>query len=369
MEDLSLEKMPLSDSRPTSWLLSTSKAILKGTVELARPAILTRSTRTQKLRRTSYLDGLKGFAAFLVYWMHNTFHTHSLAIRVFESGWGWDGRFHFVTFPFIRTFFVGGHLSVATFYVISGYVLTTKPMTLLQAGKFTELGDNLASALFRRWARLYIPVALTTLIYITIWHAFDVPTTYPPHKATYAEELWGWYKNFKSYSFIFKNEPVPWMDYNQHTWSIPTEFLGSIVVFTACLTFSRCTNNMRLLLEIGLFLYFYIIVNGWYASAFMSGMILGDLDLLAMKDELPFKSTFAALRRHKTAIAYLGFMVALWLGGCPSHDENIEHFRESPGWHLFAPFEQLLHARLPASTLQPPRLLVRPRTQNDPQPR
>jgi hypothetical protein len=39
-------------------------------IDIIRPAILTRGPRKQS-RRTAYLDGLRGFAAFLVYWQHH----------------------------------------------------------------------------------------------------------------------------------------------------------------------------------------------------------------------------------------------------------------------------------------------------------
>ena len=39
-------------------------------IEILRPAIFTRGPRKQS-RRTAYLDGLRGFAAFLVYWQHH----------------------------------------------------------------------------------------------------------------------------------------------------------------------------------------------------------------------------------------------------------------------------------------------------------
>jgi hypothetical protein len=42
----------------------------KWSIETLRPAIFTKGSRKQS-RRTAYLDGLRGFAAFLVYWQHH----------------------------------------------------------------------------------------------------------------------------------------------------------------------------------------------------------------------------------------------------------------------------------------------------------
>ena len=114
----------------------------------------------RELKRTAYLDGIRGFAAFLVYWQHHVAWAHDgFAGKAFERSFGTDGNFYFCSLPFVRLAFTGGHLAVSTFFVISGYVLTAKPLALIQAGDHARLSENLASALFRRWLRLFIPAA------------------------------------------------------------------------------------------------------------------------------------------------------------------------------------------------------------------
>jgi hypothetical protein len=62
--------------------------------DLLRPAILTRGRGgKQQSRRTAYLDGLRGFAAFLVYWHHHQLWPRQNylimgADYVFENSWG-----------------------------------------------------------------------------------------------------------------------------------------------------------------------------------------------------------------------------------------------------------------------------------------
>jgi peptidoglycan/LPS O-acetylase OafA/YrhL len=303
-------------------------------LDVTRPMIKFGGPRKQ-LRRTAYLDGLRGFAAMLVYWHHHQLWAHATAITddVLENTWGYKGKYHFATFHGIRTFFTGGHFAVTVFFVISGYVLSTKPLSLLQAGEYVKLGDNLGSALFRRWLRLYIPVICTTFLYMTSWHAFGIWTS-SEHQSNYRDELWNWYAEFKNFSFIFNVGGEPWFTYNFHVWSIPVEFKGSIVIYTSLLAFSRCTRNARLLCQLGLIWYFMYITDAWYCALFMSGMLLCDLDLLAANNDLP--DFFSKLQPYKELIFYSLFVISIYLGGVPSMNANIEVLRESPGWYYLS---------------------------------
>ncbi|CAD0105783.1 unnamed protein product [Aureobasidium uvarum] len=290
-----------------------------------------------ELHRTAYLDGLRGFAALLVFSLHHQVWGHSGTGGEFvlENAFGWNGIYQLVCFPGLRILFSGGHLAVAVFFVISGYVLSVKPLTLLQAGDMAKMSENLASALFRRWLRLYIPVAGTTFAWLTCWHMFDIRSSNPISQLpepTYLGEVWKWYCDFKNYSFVFQGEA--WNAYNDHTWSIPMEFRGSIVVYTALLAMSGCRRNSRLLCELALLYYFLYIVDGWYCALFVAGMILCDLDLLASRGQLPRR--IYALKKHKTEIAYLALLIGLYLGGVPSISNNIQHLRNSPGWYLLS---------------------------------
>ncbi|GLA02147.1 hypothetical protein AnigIFM60653_001546 [Aspergillus niger] len=288
-----------------------------------------------KARRTAYLDGLRGFAAFLVYWGHHELWAHDGmgAERIFENAYGYEKQHFLVAFPGIRTFFSGGHFAVSVFFVLSGYVLSAKPLALIQAGEYLQLGDNLSSALFRRWLRLHLPVIATTFIYLTFLHLFHIRAT-PELKGTYGEEVWNWYIEFKNFSFIFRGGGEPWFTYNFHSWSIPVEFRGSIIVYTALLAFSRLRRNMRLAGEAGLIFYFLYIADGWFGALFISGMLLCDLDLLAARDNLP--DIFLMLGPFQEGIIYFLFVVSIYLGGVPSRTWDLQALRDSPGWYYLS---------------------------------
>ncbi|PYH42919.1 acyltransferase family protein [Aspergillus saccharolyticus JOP 1030-1] len=283
-------------------------------------------------RRTAYLDGLRGFAALLVYWGHHELWAHDGigAERIFENAYGFDNQRYLVAFPGIRTFFSGGHFAVSVFFVLSGYVLSAKPLALISAGERLALSDNLASALFRRWLRLFLPVIATTFLYMTFLHLFHVQTV-PELQGSYGAELWNWYAEFKNFSFIFRGGGEPWFTYNFHAWSIPVEFRGSIIVYTALLAFSRCRRSMRLAGEAGLVFYFLYIADGWFGALFVSGMLLCDLDQLAARDQLP--DFFLLLEPYREVIFPVLLGISLYLGGVPSRTWELQILRESPGWY------------------------------------
>lgn len=47
---------------------------------------------------------------------------------------------------------------VAIFFILSGYVLSYKPLQLAREGDTRALYDNLSSAAFRRTPRLFLPI-------------------------------------------------------------------------------------------------------------------------------------------------------------------------------------------------------------------
>jgi hypothetical protein len=111
------------------------------------------------------------------------------------------------------------------------------------------------------------------------------------------------------------------------------EFKGSIIIYTAISALSRCTRNARLWSEVTLILYFLYVVDGWYGALFMGGMLLSDLDLLAVDDDEP--RFLAKLEGFKELIFFHLFLVAMYLGGvpsCESPDGNRQLLASSPGW-------------------------------------
>jgi peptidoglycan/LPS O-acetylase OafA/YrhL len=290
----------------------------------------------EKLRPTAYLDGLRGFAAFLVYWHHHQLwaHGNTFLNHAFENAYGYEDMHFMASLPIVRTFFTGGHFAVATFFVTSGYVLSLKPLMLIQAGDLNALLPNLSSALFRRWIRLFLPIIIVITVYQTSWYVFGCIVRGIEQQENWLKQLWEGYLEFKHFSFIFREGGKPWLSFHFHLWSIPVEFKGSIVIYTALTAFACCVKNVRLLGSLGLVFYFMYIVDGWYGAMFMAGLLICDLDLLAQKDELP--RWMKKLEPFKLIIFYHLFLFSLILGGVPAETQDIANLAKQPGWYYLS---------------------------------
>ncbi|KIL96002.1 hypothetical protein FAVG1_00741 [Fusarium avenaceum] len=321
------------------WKPAAAGGKVKNIVNTIKAGIRARTRPVENLRPTAYLDGLRGFAALLVYCHHHQLWAHGIVEQdhVFENSFGYQGKYHFATFPFVRHFFSGGHYAVSTFFILSGYVLSLKPLTLIQAGEHNQLGDVLASSLFRRWIRLYLPLIFAMVFYITFLHIFGLWTRIMTKQGSWYDEMWTFYYEFKNFSFVYKVGGEPWLSYNRHLWSIPVEFRGSIVVFTAQMAFSRCSKNARLWCETGLIFYFMYIADGSFYAMFVAGMLLCDLDLLASKGDLP--RFLARLEPAKEFIFYHLLVFSLFLGGVPSENDKVEQLAKNRGFYYLSWFK------------------------------
>jgi peptidoglycan/LPS O-acetylase OafA/YrhL len=289
----------------------------------------------KRLKRTAYLDGLRGVAALLVYLLHNQIWGHPAFQGgfVMENAFGWIGHYYFAALPGIRILFSGGHFAVAVFFLISGYVLALTPLKLIYSGEFARLAEHISSALFRRWPRLFLPILVTTFIWMTSWHVFGIKSNNSITDAkepTYARELQKFYNDFTSFSNPLSD--LTFYTYNDHMWSIKLEFRGSLAIWTTLLATARATSNMRLCIMGGLICYLTYVIDGWYCACFIIGMFLCDFDLLAERNQLP--AILSRLQSAPSWIYYLLMFVGLYLAGEPSIKGDFDEIRlASPGWY------------------------------------
>ena len=74
------------------------------------------------------------------------------------------------------------------------------------------------------------------------------------------------------------------------------------------------------------------VVDGWYAAAFMAGMLLCDIDLLVQNNEALLPRLFTWLSSFKELIFFHLFVLGLYLGGAPAFDDDRDAIYKSPGW-------------------------------------
>jgi peptidoglycan/LPS O-acetylase OafA/YrhL len=303
--------------------------------------------KPKKLHDIAALDGLRGWACLLVFNFHffftYTWHTH--------IGWGFNKEyFGWHQLPIIHMIF-SGHIMVAIFFVISGYVLSYRPLKTIRSGSFDQTFSVLSSATFRRGLRLYIPsivglfcvfIAIRLGLYNYSRWVVDkgriVTGTNEQHpiilRSTYIQ-LWDWYytlcrlMNFWDWGLFYNN-------YNPHLWTIPVEFRSSIVLFLVIIGISRFTTKIRLGLEFAT-IWFCMRWGRWDVVLFLSGLVLAEIDLIngiwntdtnaskpASTSALDLEKSAGATpiqhfvrRRHREI--WIGvFMLGLYIGSSPN---------------------------------------------------
>jgi peptidoglycan/LPS O-acetylase OafA/YrhL len=331
---------PTSTILPQFWRVKPSRDFYRDLfppVSFALPRLYRRRERT--LHSTAYLDGLRGFAALLVYLHHHELWVHDYhgleQNKIFENAFGYDGEYSFAAFPGVRTFFSGGHYAVAVFFVLSGYVLSIKPLRLIEGENLPELTIHLSSAFFRRWFRLFLPLAIVLFVHAMSSHVFGVWIPGGEMQSTLLNEIWNFYAEFKNFSFIYNCGGKPWMSYNVHVWSIPVEMKGSMVIFATAIALARCPRPTRLACLAALVVYFLYIADGWYCAMFVAGMLLCNLDLLLQStDSLP--RWIERLEPYKTFICYHLLVVSVYLGGVPGQNADVAQLSKNRGWYYLA---------------------------------
>ena len=335
-----------------------------------KPSFLQRSTMRAKIQQaklypTAFLDGMRGLAALCVVISHWTgwIYSHRL-------GWGANGGNHdFMRLPFICSFYHGS-VQVAIFYVISGYVVSYRPIQYMRSGKITELHRVLSSLMLRRWARLFLPTAISTLIIVFLLQTGVYELTRDFHEdkkymtfrierhvtplPTFGEELCNWVQQQRlvAEEYIWdtsknrglrklihlKQLTLPAIltdetkDYDSHLWTIPVEFRCSLYVFLTILG----TSSLQVVFRFALI--FVIMAHAWYGSRsevvlFLSGMIIAESDVMrraahAPSSLVPAMEVLASRQARRWSIFWaIMSIAALFLLSQPEVD-----CKSTPGW-------------------------------------
>jgi len=132
---------------------------------------------TWKLHPTSYLDGLRGIASVLVFFCHYTENNFGELTRTY--GINENIPSGLIQLPYFRVLFSGRPM-VHIFFVISGFVLSYKPIKSIHARDMDKCFSTLSSSTFRRAFRLFGPCVVSTFIIMCLakmgWHKVKYPT-------------------------------------------------------------------------------------------------------------------------------------------------------------------------------------------------
>lgn len=264
-----------ADADPEHTELEIEKPVQPATSNLRRAwikAVLPRFMRSKGLRyhpdrihSTAYLDALRGYAACAVV----MFHMYGYP----ENG--------IMSQPILRLYSAGPAM-VNLFFVISGYVLSLRMLKLMRAQQSAQLLDCLASSMFRRYLRLYIPTALATFFTMIMIHlgwckeALLMPT--------WGQQFWDWLIDVGYSSNPFE-AVTGWYTlegfrtkFLDQMWTIPVEFRGSIILFAFCTATCKLTTRARVWISSAVIIlsYYWEVI---YVAAFIAGMLIADVSL------------------------------------------------------------------------------------------
>lgn len=235
---------------------------------------------------------------------------------------------------------------VHVFFVISGFVLSRKPLRLARAHNHDDLHKTLLSSIFRRGIRLYLPAVFSTFFVLLLIRAGWARQ--PVHGGCLAQvEDW-------TSSVFDMTKPWQWdvmqnLRYDMHTWTLPVEMSMSMLLFVTITGLSRCKVPVRLGMMIMIMLYCFR-SGRWAAVEFIGGAFIAEVDLIQDERATPAgniqsispeehfhddqlnvagsSSTSPAERPNPvswTGLAWtlfwcLQLVMALWICGWPNHD-------------------------------------------------
>ncbi|CAN8106419.1 unnamed protein product [Discula destructiva] len=281
-----------------------------------RPA---RSSAKPKMSPTAWLDGLRGMAALNVYWFH---WITTWFPDMSTDAYGSPGSANIVIqLPLVRTLYAG-QAAVAIFFMISGYVITIKTLSLIYKAKpqSTEPDRILATlcgAVFRRPLRLFLPAIISTFFLAV---ANQKTGMFLPHIRRLPDmnsQLRDWL--YETWLMLnISNTPTGrWMPpylphYNIHLWTIPLELKNSILVFLLILAFAKVRRWIHMVGVIGVAWTLMVTRADTHAFLFCAGMILAEMTLIFPPAPAAQRLT-SHLENHGTALnAKLPPHVAYW---------------------------------------------------------
>ncbi|RDW59014.1 hypothetical protein BP5796_11938 [Coleophoma crateriformis] len=270
--------------------------ILRSSHHYIAPSFLQpRNNPPKRVHATSFLDGMRGVAACIVLLSHYLVDVYP------KITFGWDTILGpheypkirqgygnpppqptdiFLQLPVIRVL-ISGNAMVQLFFVISGFSVSYRMVSLLRSGQQQRLMETVSSACFRRGFRLYLPVC-AVMITSELCAYYGYFNSYPsllanPPPANTARARVGHFINLLSH--LLGNDSWPKIDihgYNPQLWSIPVEFKGSLAIYATIIALMTTREKIRLTIEASIVAYALYLGNT-ELSLFTTGMLLAEL--------------------------------------------------------------------------------------------
>lgn len=206
-----------------------------------------------------------------------------------HDGWSsWDD--HIIQLPIIRLI-ISGPANVMLFFVISGYALSWKPLNLAQNNEYTKMYQALASSIFRRHSRLFIPAMIicAPAPVITYFGGYGgegmLGAAIQPMNPPRFDNVWGQFRHYAAsvmpLSDLYGPGLVAWV-YSDSLWTLPIEFKSSLVVFSLLLALSKCTVRSRVVITLCVAFYSFWYFH-WGGFLFLGGMLTVEVNLWSQR--------------------------------------------------------------------------------------
>lgn len=230
-------------------------------------------TVQQETNKISYLDGIRGLAALLVFF-HHFFLVFYGAYYNWDPAYthlnGWDIKYGKSAF----SVFTNGQYCVCIFFVLSGFVLSHK---YFKANHISTL----ISGAQRRFVRLYIPVAATLILSYLLMKAHlyrNVTVSILTHSEWWFGGMWTFLHatqnlwNCLWYDTMFRTNA----SFDTTLWTMPIEFYNSLIVFGFLALTHKVRHRFRLLLVMLLFCY---LTDNQFLAAFIMGIAINYIEI------------------------------------------------------------------------------------------
>lgn len=252
--------------RTTIYASNSAKHSTKFVPSTLFSGLMSKTPNRPRLTSTSSLHGLRGLGACAIFTRH-------LLISFWDfpdHGFTGDEKELFIRYPVLRAPFAGNAM-VVVFLVVSGYLDSIKPLQLIQDGKWEPLQRHLASAMFRRGLRLFLPALLAcVLIAFFIWLGlYDWGEEYRSiHFASKGGrllqqnniclQLRDMLVSFSQLLDLTQAKPV-FPVVNIHLWTLPVELRCSFLRYSTLLCISRLQIHARIALLFLIIAYFFVL--------------------------------------------------------------------------------------------------------------
>jgi peptidoglycan/LPS O-acetylase OafA/YrhL len=277
---------------------------------------------------TSYLDGLRGIASVCVYIEHFLLPYQP---SLFSAGANPNIYTSIFQLPILRSFY-SGSLMVAIFFVVSGFSLAHKPLTLRHQKSFQPAADALISSSFRRGIRLLLPsvigVVVTMLAVQLGFFENEYPTlpsehyniALPKKLPSFCAQIIDCARFILTRILYPKSwlRPVPHTppteEYGSHLWTVSTEFWSSQILFIGMLSLVKTQRVFHISAAVVIVVYNMWCMR-WDVGLYFAGMVLADFDIARNRQKPDFMGK--GLRMLQEIYLCIFFLSGLYVGTVP----------------------------------------------------